>query len=85
MEGAVRHLAFAVVASLGLTACSASQMQSQNDDQACHAKGYDMGTAAYADCRAALDKQRTAAEASAEDKLGKRFPDIPGVVPGKPN
>ena len=51
-----------------LTSRGGEQMLADHDDHACKAQGLEVGSVGYADCRAALDKQR----ADAQTRLGQR-------------
>jgi hypothetical protein len=73
----MRQLAFVVVAALELAACSASQLMAQRDDQTCRAKGLEVGSVGYTDCRAALDKERDDRTAHAVEDQPK-FQRLPG-------
>ena len=69
-----------VVAGLGLASCSTQDMLAKKDDADCRAKGFEVGSAPYADCRAAIDKERADTQARAFARTHVTcIPGTPGV------
>ena len=76
----MRRLILVVAACAGLTACAAPEeiaaRDAAQDDKDCLAKGNQVGTPGYVDCRAALEERR--AERQQQDRTLKLHP-IPGM------
>ena len=81
----MRNLTLIAAMCLGLTACSTEQLLAQHDDQACRAKGLEVGTTGYVDCRAAMDKQRADNQTDQRPLKLRYVPGTPGVSGMTPN
>ena len=75
----MRHLFFAVAACVGLAACSTPQQIAERDDKDCQAKGNNVGTPGYVDCRAGLEKERLEDRALNQSARMRFIPGTPGA------